>query len=85
MVYTMVVDRAPSDRLGAALGTNQLFADVATVGMPVALGLLIDTVGFGGAGIAIGAFGMLAIGIGLVVGDTSPRRSQKNASVGGDR
>ena len=85
MVYTMVVDRAPSDRLGAALGTNQLFADVATVGMPVALGLLIDTVGFGGAGIAIGAFGMLAIGIGLVVGDTSPRRSQKNAMVGGGR
>ncbi|HCU72607.1 MAG: hypothetical protein CL790_05615 [Chloroflexi bacterium] len=85
MVYTMVVDRAPSDRLGAALGTNQLFADVATVGMPVALGLLIDTVGFGGAGISIGAFGMVAIGIGLVVGDTSPRQNQKNASAAGER
>jgi hypothetical protein len=75
-VYTMVVDRAPSDRLGSALGTNQLFADVATVGMPVALGLLIDASGFGSAGVAIAAFGALAIGIGLVVGDTSPRRNR---------
>ena len=76
MVYTMVVDRAPSDRLGSALGTNQLFADVATVGMPVALGALIDASGFGSAGVAIAAFGALAIGIGLVVGDTSPRRNR---------
>ena len=85
MVYTMVVDRSPPDRLGTALGTNQLFADVATVGMPVALGVLIDTLGFGAAGVAIGVFGVLAIGIGLVVGDTSPRRSQKNSPVSSDR
>ncbi len=78
MVYTMVVDRAPSDQLGSALGTNQLFADVATVGMPVALGLLIDAAGFGGAGMAIATFGALAIGIGLVVGDTSPGRNRES-------
>ncbi len=74
MVYTMLVDRAPQDRLGSALGTNQFFADVVTVGMPVALGAAIDAGGFMAASVAIAVCGAVAIAISLVVGETAPRR-----------
>ena len=80
MVNAMVVDRASKDRLGAALGTNAFFRDVAIVGMPVALGAVMDAGGFLTAGAVLAGFALTAAVVALVIGDTSDRASGRRAA-----
>jgi len=80
MVRAMVVDRASPARLGAALGTSAFFRDLTMSCIPLAMGALISTWGFWGAGLAIALGAFVAALVCLRLGDTSPRRRTAGAS-----
>ena len=67
MVQAMVVDRAGSERLGAALATNAFVRDLFIGAVPLILGAIIQTAGFWGAG-------------GFLAGARSSRRCWAGAS-----
>ena len=80
MVTAMVVDRSPRERIGAALGTNAFFRDLAIAGMPVALGAVIDASGYTTAGGLLAGFAIFAAGLAFLIGDTSPRAAAKRTA-----
>ncbi|MBM4437717.1 MAG: MFS transporter [Actinobacteria bacterium] len=73
MMQSMVADRASQARLGAALGTNAFFRDLAISTVPLVLGAVLPVWGFWGAGGVIAVAGTLSAAIAWRIGDTSPR------------
>ena len=61
----LVAERTRPEMLGRALGSMQLFVDLALLGLPLLLGLIIDDRGFGTVGMTLTILYVATIPVGL--------------------
>ena len=77
-ITSTVVDRAPRDRLGAALGTHAFLRDIGVVLTPLGLGIVIDAVDFTATAFTMLAFAALSALLAIAAGESAPTRRQRN-------
>ena len=76
-ITSSVVDRAPRDRLGAALGTHAFIRDIGVVLTPLGLGIVIDALGFSATALTMLAFACLSALLAIAAGESAPTRRQR--------
>lgn len=79
-ITSTVVDRAPRDRLGAALGTHAFLRDIGVALTPLGLGVAVDILDFTSTAFTMLAFAALSALLAIAAGESAPAARRRSSA-----